>query len=70
MAERMLQGVGDAALGEWREAGHGGVVHIRRRLALGEADHLVVRDIRGTAEQRMRIRALLRDAPHLRRLVS
>lgn len=73
MAERALQGVGDAALGEWRERGHRGVVHIRRRLTAAEreaAGGLGVRDIRGSAEERMRLGALLRDAPHLRGLLA
>jgi len=72
MAERALQGVGDPALGEWREDGNRGVVHIRRRLSAEErasAGNLGVRDIRGSNEERARLRALFRDAPHLRGLV-
>jgi hypothetical protein len=70
MAECALNGVGDAALGEWRERGHGGTVHLRRRLTDEERDGLGVRDIRGTDEERRRFRALLREAPHLRGLVG
>jgi hypothetical protein len=73
MAERALSGVGDAAVGEWRERGHNSVVHLRRRLsdaeraALGGLD---VRDVRGSDEERSRIRALLRDAPQLRKVIG
>jgi hypothetical protein len=73
MAERALQGVGDATLGEWRERGHNGVVHIRRRLSdaeRAEAGGLNVRDVRGTDEERGRIRRLLRDAPQLRAVIA
>jgi hypothetical protein len=69
MAEKALAGVGDPALGEWRERGHGGVMHLRRRLSDAEraaAGNLGVRDIRGTDEEKARMRALLRDAPQLR----
>lgn len=74
MASRALQGIGDAALGEWRERGsRRGIVHIRRRLTAAErevAGGLGVRDVRGTVEERLRIRDLLRDAPHLRGMLS
>lgn len=73
MAEHALAGVGDPELGEWRERGHGGVMHIRRRLSDAERaalGGLGVRDIRGTAEEKARMRALLRDAPQLRGLVG
>lgn len=69
MAERALQGVGDVALGEWRERGRSGVVHLRRRLTDAEraaAGGLGVRDIRGSDEERDRLAALLRDVPQLR----
>jgi len=72
MAERALEGAGDASLGEWRERGNGGVVHIRRRLSdqeRADAGGLEVRDVRGTDEERARLRALLRDAPYLRRVL-
>lgn len=73
MAERALMDVGDARLGEWREAGGAGTVHLRRRLTDEEragAGGLGVRDVRGTDEEKRRLRALLRDAPHLRGLVT
>ena len=69
MAERALTGVGDAKLGQWRERGRRGVVHLRRRLTDAErasAGNLGVRDIRGTEEERDRLRALLREVPQLR----
>lgn len=59
IAERALEGVGDAALGEWRETGSpgSGVVHIRRRLSSREAGNhrLTVRDIRGSDEEQRRL---------------
>lgn len=73
MADRALRGVGDAQVGEWREHGRNGVVHIRRRLTeteRGLAGGLVVRDVRGTPEERERLRSLLRAAPHLRGVVA
>src|SRR4051794_9851708 len=73
MAERALEGVGDAQLGEWREHGNHGIVHIRRRLSDAEREALGglgVTDIRGTDEERNRLLALLRDAPHLRPIVA
>jgi hypothetical protein len=72
MAERALQGVGQAALGEWREHGQR-AVHIRRRLSDEERERaggLGTRDIRGTAEEEQRFHALLADAPHLRPYVD
>lgn len=66
MAERALKGVGSPTLGQWTERGRG-VFHLRRRLSKEEAEQVnEVRDIRGTAEQRERLDALLSDAPHLR----
>lgn len=65
-AERQLAGVGDASLGEWREA-NGRFFHIRRRLS--EAEELRVGpalDIRRTPEavtRVMRLGAMLRFAP-------
>jgi hypothetical protein len=59
--------VGDAKLGEWREVGDK-AVHLRRRLTDEErvlGGNLIVRDIRGTAEEQARFEALLRDAPYL-----
>lgn len=73
MAEIALRGVGDPKLGEWREQGRRGIVHIRRRLTDAECDRaggLSVRDIRGTQEERHRFTALLKDAPHLRGLIA
>ena len=57
IARRALEGVGDASLGEWIEAAGSGVVHVRRRVSGREARNrgLVVRDIRGTAEERRRL---------------
>lgn len=72
MAERALTGVGDTALGEWRERGEK-AVHIRRRLSDDERQllgGLTVRDVRGTDEERQRISAVLRDAPHLRGVIA
>ena len=68
MAERALRGVGDASRGEWRETGRI-AMHIRRRLTDAErqaAGNLQVRDIRGTEEERRRLRRLFRDAPQLK----
>lgn len=67
MALAALEGVGDAALGEWREKGM--AFHIRRRLTADElklAGNLTVRDIRGTTEEKKRFALLFADAPHLR----
>jgi hypothetical protein len=65
IAERALEGVGDASLGEWREEGSPGsdVVHIRRRLSRREAMNrgLIVRDIRGTNEERARLGVVERE---------
>jgi hypothetical protein len=61
-----LHGVGDRALGEWREQGSGSIVHVKRRLSVAEAALVnPLRDVRGTAEQAQRLRALLADAPYL-----
>lgn len=71
LAERALRGVGDASLGEWRETGHRGIVHLRRRLTDGERSRagsrgrLEVRDIRGTEEEQQRLKRLVRESPHL-----
>lgn len=65
-AEKELEGVGDASLGEWREWS-GKAFHIRRRLSAAEQEPVgPVVDIRGTAEARMRasrLGPLLRLAP-------
>jgi hypothetical protein len=55
-ARAALEGVGDAALGEWEEWS-GRAYHVRRRLSAREQRHVgQVRDIRGSweAEQRLR----------------
>lgn len=53
-AERQLEGVGDASLGEWRETG-AKAVHIRRRLSEREQRAVgPVMDIRRSGEARMR----------------
>jgi hypothetical protein len=73
MAERALQGVGDASIGEWREQGSRGIVHLRRRLSDDErasVGGLDVRDVRGTFEEKKRIQSVLRDAPHLRDIIA
>ena len=69
MASGALGGVGDERLGEWRERGNNGVVHLRRRLTDMEralAGNLQVRDIRGTEEEAERLSRLLYEAPELR----
>lgn len=56
--ERQLSGVGDAALGEWREW-TGRAFHLRRRLSVQEQrDVGPVVDIRGTKEARRRAERL------------
>jgi len=57
VAYEALCGVGDAALGEWREVGDV-AVHLRRCLSDRErrdAGDLQVEDIRGTDEQARRV---------------
>jgi len=65
-AERQLLGVGDASLGEWREATNR-AFHIRRRLSAREQRAVgPVMDIRRSDEARMRagrVGHLLRLAP-------
>lgn len=71
MAERALKGVGDPALGEWRE--HGSAMHIRRRLTDAErasVGGMEVRDIRGTWEEQKRLRAVYAAVPELRNLLN
>lgn len=70
---RALNGVGDASLGEWREAGSGGVFHIRRRMTPAEEQRgggLVVRDIRGTPEENARLLIVFREMPQLRAMLG
>ncbi len=72
IAGRALLNVGDAKLGEWREVGNGGVVHLRRRMTDAEREFvggLDVCDIRGEYEEYARLAALFADAPHLRSLL-
>lgn len=60
IAERELRGVGDAALGEWREVGDI-AVHLRRRLTekeIRDAHIEDVQDVRGTAEFTARIQKM------------
>ena len=63
-AEYELTGVGDAALGEWREVGALGVVHLRRRLSVDEAERVgPVVDVRGTWEATKRLNRMRRYLP-------
>lgn len=63
-AEQALQSVGDAGLGEWREA-TSYTIQLRRRLSIQEqaryAMHL--RDIRGSREEADRLNALFAELP-------
>lgn len=68
MALAALDGVGDPALGEWRQRG-AKFVHVRRRLALAEQGDLQVRDIRGTQEEEDRLIRVLIDCPYLEPLL-
>ena len=64
IAAHELHGVGDAALGEWREVGDR-AVHLRRRLTpreMREAGITAVCDVRGTPEYVHRIERMF---PHL-----
>lgn len=66
LAISALAGVGDKSLGQWIEAGRSKVVHVRRRISASEESTIgSAIDIRGTAEESERFRALFRDAPHL-----
>lgn len=68
MVRRVLENVGDAALGEWVEDRFNlsGVVHLRRRLSHDEEPLVnAVRDIRGTEEERQRLNALIESVPFL-----
>ena len=71
IALRVLHGVGDPDLGEWWAPTYSGdirVFHVRRRLTAAEQERVGdVRDIRGTAESRRRIDALLVAVPDLPR---
>lgn len=61
-----LNGVGDASLGEWRE--HHKAFHVRRRLSAAEveASGLVMVDMRGTVEGKMRLHKMMEQFPRLR----
>jgi len=66
MAERALAGVGDPELGEWRERGRRGIVHLRRRLSADEQRRARIgepRDVRGTPEEARRLRAVAAYLP-------
>lgn len=72
-AERALAGVGDPELGEWREHGRRGIVHLRRRLTDAErelAGGLGVTDVRGTPEERRRLAELVAQVPELARILG
>lgn len=61
-AMRVLEGVGDPALGQWEEVGER-AFHVRRRLTEYEAKRVGgVCDVRGTAEAQQRFN---RMRPHL-----
>ncbi len=69
IAGRALLGVGDEKLGEWREVGERGIVHLRRRLSSSEMELAGLegaRDIRGSAEEQARLSSLFHAAPYLR----
>jgi hypothetical protein len=70
MAEKALDGVGDASLGEWREMHK--AFHLRRRLSSAEQKSrgLFVVDLRQTDEGYERIRKLIEMYPYLRRLAE
>lgn len=72
MAYSALMGVGDGALGEWREKGMSGVFHIRRRLTMNECKiggDLVMIDIRGTNEERRRFEVVAREHPDIAKML-
>lgn len=64
-----LRGVGDESLGQWEFDGEmSGVVHVQRRLSLAEQEQFSVPepyDIRGSAEENLRIKRVFEEAPHL-----
>ena len=68
LAMRALSGVGDSSLGEWHQD-RPIAYHIRRRLSGQECiagGKLVMRDIRGTDEERKRLVVVYREAPQLK----
>ena len=65
VALKALEGVGDAALGQWEEKG-GIAFHVRRRLSESEmklAGNLSVCDVRRTQEYSVRRAAMQRFLP-------
>lgn len=65
MAFRILEGVGDEALGQWEEKGER-AYHVRRRLSASEikvARGLTVCDVRQTPEYGVRRAAVQRFLP-------
>ena len=63
VAEKVLDGVGAASLGEWREIG-GVAMHLRRRLTPSEAAVIgPVVDVRGTWEHHKRLNRIRRYLP-------
>ena len=74
-AEAFLEGLGDADAGEWRQSNPvNGICHIRRRVSADEHTRLGIgelRDLRGTKEERQRLRALKKAVtPELWRLMQ
>jgi len=70
VAREVLNGVGDAGLGEWTEDARV-AFHLRRRLTPVEAATTgPVIDVRGTPEGARRVRALLQAAPHLHTMAA
>ena len=63
-----LDGVGDAALGEWTE--QHGAIHVRRRLSLREQIEfgLTLVDVRGTDDGVQRVRKMIQVVPRVRRI--
>jgi hypothetical protein len=63
LAREVLDGLGDAALGEWTEDAPR-VFHLRRRLTVSEAARVgPVVDVRGTSDARERVRQLTKVLP-------
>lgn len=71
LIRKYLEGVGDAALGEWWEVG-ANARHCRRRLSMTEviSTGLVMRDLRNTIEGRDRLRKLFLMHPETRQLAK
>jgi len=63
IARTVLEGVGDASLGEWEEMGEK-AFHVRRRLTVEEEESVgPVRDIRALPEARQRLQAVALAQP-------